>query len=249
MDESLSTAMKHGIGMNVTLEHLFLRNYHLHDENSALCCRALSFLRINTTLKTLLLDAERDVTESCLIAFPIDVVAMLQENLSLETISIQGSHRTKVQDYFVLVAAIQHNMSLTTLDLGRSSYLPLNDGESRQMASFLQRNFALETIFDIDPLGDVGAVLRLNKAGRRYLVQDGPSISKGVDVLSRVNDDINIVFSHLLENPRLCDRNAVEKMSAGESNGSSTNPTAGSDGGKRERTSVHKGRESRRRLA
>jgi hypothetical protein len=40
-------------------------------------------------------------------------------------------------------------------------------------------------------------------------VQDGSSISKGVVVLS-VNDDINSVFLHLLENPRLCDRSAVE---------------------------------------
>jgi hypothetical protein len=28
-------------------------------------------------------------------------------------------------------------------------------------------------------------------AGRRYLIEDGSSISKGVAVLSRVNDDIN----------------------------------------------------------
>jgi hypothetical protein len=57
-------------------------------------------------------------------------------------------------------------------------------------------------------LGDIRSILQLNRAGRRYLVQDGSSISKGVDVLSRVNDDINSVFLHLLENPRLCDRSA-----------------------------------------
>jgi hypothetical protein len=58
----------------------------------------------------------------------------------------------------------------------------------------------------------VDAILRLNAAGRRYLVQDGSSISKGVEVLSRVNNDINCVFLHLLENPRLCDRRAVEMV-------------------------------------
>jgi hypothetical protein len=41
--------------------------------------------------------------------------------------------------------------------------------------------------------GDISLHLELNRAGRRYLVQDGSSISKGV-VLSRVNDDINSVF-------------------------------------------------------
>jgi hypothetical protein len=53
-------------------------------------------------------------------------------------------------------------------------------------------------------------------------------------VLSRVNNDINYVFVHLLENPRLCDQSAVEMGSAGESNSRSTSPTASSGGGKRE---------------
>jgi hypothetical protein len=95
----------------------------------------------------------------------------------------------------------------------------------------------------------VGAILRLNEAGRRYLIEDGSSISKGVEVLIRVNNDTNCVLLHLLENPRLCYRNVVEKMSTGESNGESTNAAAGSDGGKREQASGHKGRETRRRLA
>jgi hypothetical protein len=97
----------------------------------------------------------------------------------------------------------------------------------------------------------VGAILRLNEAERRYLVQDGSSISKGVEVLRRVNDDdIDCVFLHLLENPRLCDRSAVEMGRAGErSNGTSTSPTANSGGGKREQASAHKDKESRRRLA
>ncbi len=98
-------------------------------------------------------------------------------------------------------------------------------------------------------MGDVGATLRLNGAGRRYLVQDGSSISKGVEVLSRVNNDINCVFLHLLENPRLCDRRAVEKVGAGESNDRSSNPNTSSGRGKREQASAQKGRGSRRRLA
>jgi hypothetical protein len=52
--------------------------------------------------------------------------------------------------------------------------------------------------------------LRLNGAGRRYLIRDGSSISKGVDVLSAVSDEIDCVFLHLLENPSLCDRRAAD---------------------------------------
>jgi hypothetical protein len=59
------------------------------------------------------------------------------------------------------------------------------------------------------------------------LIEDGSSISKGVEVLSRVNSEINCVFLHLLENPTLCDRRAVKTATAGEeSNERSPNPTA-----------------------
>jgi hypothetical protein len=79
------------------------------------------------------------------------------------------------------------------------------------MDSILKKNYALESLPDIGlenesrDFDDVGAILRLNGAGRRYLIEDGSSISKGVEVLSRVNNEINYVFLPLLENPRLCD--------------------------------------------
>jgi hypothetical protein len=121
----------------------------------------------------------------------------------------------------------------------------LTHDQEKQMVALLQKNYALERLPCIDlknRASYVDAILRLNGAGRRYLVQDGSSISKGVEVLSRVNNSINCVFLHRLENPRLCDRSAVEKVSAGETANSS-------DGGKREQGSGHKGKESRRRLA
>jgi hypothetical protein len=54
----------------------------------------------------------------------------------------------------------------------------------------------LESLPETDPekeAGDVGAILRLHGAGRRYLIEERSSISKGVRVLSRVNNDINCV--------------------------------------------------------
>ncbi len=164
---------------------------------------------------------------------------MLQENASLESLTIQSwisRAKIKFEEYFVLVTALQHNTTLKTLSLyqWRSSdtagSLHMNDDEDKHMASLLKKNYALESLPDIDlenEARDVGAILRLNGAGRRYLVQDGSSISKGVGVLSKVNDDVNCVFLHLLENPRLCDRSAVAKLSAGESNGRSTNESSG----------------------
>jgi hypothetical protein len=117
------------------------------------------------------------------------------------------------------------------------------------MASLLKKNYALERLPDIGRVGDVGDFLRLNAAGRRYLIEDGSSVSKGVEVLSVVRNSINCVYLHLLENPRLCDRRATEMAIAGESNSSSTNPAGNSVGGKREPTTSHGGKESRRRSA
>jgi hypothetical protein len=88
MDESLCTAMQNGLGMNETLESLELSNVRLCDDNTALWCRDVSFLRTNKALKSLVVSVESGVTESCLSAFRIDIVAMLQENTSLESLSI-----------------------------------------------------------------------------------------------------------------------------------------------------------------
>jgi hypothetical protein len=83
------------------------------------------------------------------------------------------------------------------------------------MASLLKKKYALETLRGVNRVGDAGAILRLNERGRQYLIEDGSSITKGVELLSAVSNDINCVLLHLLENPRLCDRRAVELVRAG----------------------------------
>jgi hypothetical protein len=82
-----------------------------------------------------------------------------------------------------------------------------------QLVLILMKNYGLERLSPAIPCADDGtvkAILRLNRAGRRYLIKDGSSISKGVDVLSAVSDEIDCVFLHLLENPSLCDRRSAE---------------------------------------
>jgi hypothetical protein len=254
IDESLCTAMKDGLGMNATLESLNLSSIIMTDDNAAMWCRAFSFLRTNKTLKSLVVAFDSGATKSCVSAFRIDILAMLQENASLEILSILSKDLYSAEEHIAFVAALQDNTTLKTLTICGCGVLKLlTDDEDKQMASVLKKNYALESLPDIDLetdcAGDVGAVLRLNGVGRRYLIEDGSSIAKGVEVLSAVSDKINCVFLHLLENPRLCDRSAVEKVSVGESNGSWTNSTDGSGGGKRERASIDGGKTSHRRLA
>jgi hypothetical protein len=196
MDEPLSTAMKDGLGMNASLESLELELVHLTDANSDVWHRTFSFLRTNKALKSLMITLDQDVMESCLSAFRIDIAVMLQENTSLESLTIRKSS-------------------------GSLESLRLSEDEDKQMAALLKKNYALENLPNIDLQNrpsDVGTILRLNEAGRRYLVEDGSSISKGVEVLISVINDINCVFLHLLENPSiLCDRSGVEMVSARES--------------------------------
>jgi hypothetical protein len=249
IDEALCTAIKDGLELNETLESLDFMNVRLCDDNADVWRSALSFLHTNKALKSLKVNVQQGIAESCLATFRIDIAAMLQENASLESLSILTWKAIKAEEYIAFLTNLQHNTAIKTvrLHLIHDMRLQLNDDESKQIAALLKKNYALERLPDIDQkneAGDIGAILRLNEAGRRYLIEDGSSISKGVEVLSRVNNEINCVFFHLLENPRLCDRSAVEK------NSSSTSPTATSVGGKRERASVvYRGEESRRRLA
>jgi hypothetical protein len=220
MDESLCTAMKDGLGMNEILESLELNDCQC-DESSAMWCSALSFLRTNKALKFLMVTFDGNATKSsCFDALCRHIAAMLHENASLESLFIRkdGEIKIEVEEHFSLVAALQHNTTLKSLNLQscrRDAWMTtLTHDEDKQMAALLMKNYGLESLPGINlknRASDVDAVLRLNGAGRRYLVQDGSSISKGIEVLSRVNNDINCLLLHLSENPRLCDRSAVEK--------------------------------------
>jgi hypothetical protein len=80
---------------------------------------------------------------------------------------------------------------------------------NKRIGSTPKKNYSLEVLDEglsaHDTTGEVRIVLRLNQAGRRYLINDSASIAKGVDVLIGVSDDLGCLFYHLLENPTLCD--------------------------------------------
>jgi hypothetical protein len=234
---------KNGLGMNETLQRLEIEFITMLDDNAGSWCRAFSFLRSNKALKSLVVDVytHSAVTKHYLNAFRIDIVAMLEENASLESLSIQyrSSIEMKAEEYLVVVTSLQHNTALKSLKFHRDFTIRFTDEEDKQMASLLKKNYALECLSGIDlenAMGDVGTILRLNAAGRRYLIEDGSSVSKGVEVLSAIRSNINCVFLHLLENPRLCDRNALESASDSvDERGGSAN--AENHHGKREQNS------------
>ena len=87
--DSLSTAIKNGLEMNETLESLGLKHVYLSDNTLDSWCRAFSFLRTNKSLKSLVVELQDCVTELCLSVFRTEIVAMLQDNVTLESLSIR----------------------------------------------------------------------------------------------------------------------------------------------------------------
>jgi hypothetical protein len=131
--------------MNATLESLGFDKFPLLDESAALWHRAFSFLCINKALKSLIITFDKDVADFCVAAFRIDIAAMLQENTSLENLSIRkfwSSYKMKAEDYIALVTALQHNTMLKTLQFneGNGMVLQLTDDEDKQMIALLKKN-------------------------------------------------------------------------------------------------------------
>ena len=108
-----------------------------------------------------------------------DVAAMLQDKISLENLSIENSQNTfNAEECVVLVTSLQQNAALERLQL-YYGMVHLTDDEDKQMANILKKNYALESLSNIHLVsrpGDVGAILQLNNAGRRHLIEDGSSV-------------------------------------------------------------------------
>jgi hypothetical protein len=150
----------------------------------------------------------------------------------------------------VALAALGPNTTLKTLLL-HPKLDSFDSDQIEELLSLIRKNYGLEGLDDgfPDPTGEVGYILRLNKAGRRYILRDPSSIPGSIGVFAGISDDVNCVLVHMLENPRLCDQRAVETVTTGEGDGSLAKASARSDGGKRERASAEdEGKVSHRRL-
>jgi hypothetical protein len=253
--DELCAAIRNGLAKNSTLEELWLGGMIITSNNGddgAVSARnALSFLRTNCTLKSFGVSFEQTQKQAFASAFRLEAVKML-ENSSLESLTINGKgYRINAEEILALLSALQLNTTLKVLSfqLDCFKHICFTADRVNELVSILMKNFGLERLEPDIPCADDGtvkAILRLNRAGRRYLIKDGSSISKGVDVLSAVSDEIDCVFLHLLENPSLCDRRAAE-TTAGRRR-PSANPDEPSSTGKRERALSLLDKEPRRRL-
>jgi hypothetical protein len=131
---------------------------------------------------------------------------MLEENPFLECLKIIDSSGRDM----ALISALQLNAVLI-------SALQLN---AMVMALGSRIKCFVNIHFSVDEANQLVSILtkttgRSVSSRRRYLIIEGSSISKGVDVLSAVRDEIDFVFLHLLENSGLWDRRAPDITTTG----------------------------------
>jgi hypothetical protein len=195
---------------NSTLQDLAIK-YAAGSSPTNVCVSSLLLaLGMNNTLRKLLVSGSSFVGGSVIPAFREG----LGNNSTLEVLELMdGTLDVEPSVHIAVVEALQLNKALKTLRLCYGTPT-LTDGEVKHLTSVVKKNYGLECLPALVPylglgdrMGDLHSILRLNRAGRGYLLDGHASfVSKGVDVLSAVSDDVNCVFLHLLENPLLCNR-------------------------------------------
>jgi hypothetical protein len=94
---------------------------------------------------SLLVDVYYGATESYVSEFRIDITALLQDNTSLESLTIRESEKgVNAEEVIAIVTALQINTTLKTLQLYDCGRLQLTGYEDKQMASLFKKNYALE---------------------------------------------------------------------------------------------------------
>jgi hypothetical protein len=211
-DELVCGALRDALASNSVLEDLTLRLPERLDGTSVVSWRkTLPFLRDNATLKSLtisLTSGHVPVLDPYITNLCIDTITMLEGNTTLEYLDIK-SCGISPGSYFAALECLQPSTTLKSLRLSVLVDASIKSKEMNQVVSRVRKNYSLAVldkgVSAYDKTGELGTLLRLNQAGRRYLIKDAASIAKGVEVLIGVSDDVGCLFYHLLENPTLCD--------------------------------------------
>jgi hypothetical protein len=192
---------------NATLQYLLISYPGASYPNSICVSSLLTALGMNKTLRKVHASGFSSVDGSAILA----VREGLEKNSTLETLElINFAHAKEPSFRIAVVVALQLNKTVKTLRVCFRKQ-DLTDDEVKHLTLVVKKNYGLESLPDLDfshdRMGDLRSVLRLNGAGRGYLLDGhGSVVSKGVGVLSAVSDDLDCIFLHLLENPSLCNR-------------------------------------------
>jgi hypothetical protein len=206
-DELVCGALRDALAKNSVLETLTLSHADLCDTSLVSWSKTLPFIRDNATLKSLKISFTGDAFDPYVATLCFDTVAMLEGNTTLECLDICSSG-IGPDAYFAALKSLQPISALQTLRLW-PKLNSFGNNEMNQLVSLVKKNYSLAhlgyPVSEHDKTGELDTLLRLNQAGRRYLIEDATSIARGVEVLIDVSNDLGCLFYHLLENPTLCD--------------------------------------------
>jgi hypothetical protein len=214
-DEPAWEALRQVLVKNKVLEELSLGLFVFNDTELASWIQTLQYLRCNNTLKTITLDVIGAGEKAYTFHILFYTVSNLRDTTSLESLDIKSPYIIDRDFFLVIIKAFGKNTSLKTLRIPLDSS-SISDNWMKDLISVVKTNYNLECIYYYqtfwtesltsslisahDKTGELDTIFKLNQAGRRYLIQEGPeSIVKGVEVLVAVRDD------HMLEKPTLCD--------------------------------------------
>lgn len=167
-------------------------------------------LASNTSLKHISLTAS-----FCSDAFCKGLLSSLSSSTSVEDINIGGFGAASDQKNSFVKALFfnicRHSKTIKKVTIANNSLLEMfSESEKYQeMEETVKHSYTLEDIHVRGPVSQphvypFQTILRLNKAGRRYLVNDGQSRSKCIAVLAKVKHDLDCLYFHMRENPILC---------------------------------------------
>jgi hypothetical protein len=187
---------------NRSLEYLDLGTSYLYGDDDVDVL--VEMIRANASLREISLPTSC-FTGPKLLSF----VPVLAQSTTLECLKMESWQDGKAtnNDMFQFVKLVLTESRLKELRvwLGRDL--------CESLAPTMAKNFHLEEFVDEGGLQfsttytTLNVVCKLNKFGRRYLVERGPECRvAGVGLLSAVSDDLDCLFYHLRENPDLCNR-------------------------------------------
>jgi hypothetical protein len=141
------------------------------DDGAVSARNTLSFLRTNSTLKSLEISFEQTLQESYVSAFRLEAVKMLDENRILESLKILSSGSDKFEEFLALVSALQLNTTLKTLGLQYEGHesIDFTVDAVQQLVSILMKNYGPERLVPDISLADDATIIFISYA-RRILV-------------------------------------------------------------------------------
>jgi hypothetical protein len=153
----------------------------------------------------------------------IDIASHISRNTSIELLCLMamcgdGEEALDDQDeenlppsFFPkarLVEALGRNTTLRVLDarFRRRFEMLIQKGEgSKQLDEAFRKNYGIvELLGPCERNSMIHVICKLNKAGRKYLIDDPSNREQAIQVLAEVTRSLDALFFHLSENPSLC---------------------------------------------